>query len=93
MNRLPRLVLALLTPFVLAWSAASHAAPSCTNGNALYHLKQAGVEISCSQSSCHATNPSGGKNNIKNGMGSPGTIDNALDTVADMSGLRRIRGE
>ena len=49
MNRLPRLVLALLTPFVLAWSAASHAAASCTNGKTIYHQDRRASTSVCSQ--------------------------------------------
>ncbi len=72
MNRLPRLVLVLLTPFVLAWSASAHAA-SCSNGKTLYNEDDARTSpTSCSNSNCHGTNPGNNKNNILNGAGSRG---------------------
>src|SRR5262245_7700393 len=87
MKRPNRLLLALCAPLALLWSAGSIAA-NCQAGNNLYHLKQGGFDVACSQSSCHSTNPKNNMNNIGIAAGNPGAIDTALDTVADMAGLR-----
>ena len=91
MQRSPRLVLALLAPFVLAWSASTLAA-NCDNGRNKYRQQLAGQDISCSQSSCHGNNPAGDKNNILKGAAQPGNIDNALNNQSDMLGLRESLG-
>jgi len=86
-----RLLIALLAPFAIAFAAAAEA-QNCTNGNNIYHRKLGGVDISCSQSSCHDADPKAGKNNILNGAQQPAKIDNALDTQSDMLGLRASLG-
>ena len=87
-----RLLAALLAPLMLAFAAVADA-QNCTNGNTIYHRKLAGVDISCSQSSCHDTDPKSNKNNIQNGAQQPAKIDAALDGgVSDMSGLRASLG-
>jgi hypothetical protein len=90
MKRPPLLDIAILLPFAMLWSATSWAA-NCNNGKALYSKKIGGVEVSCSQSSCHGASPTGGKNNIGQG-GNPANIESALDTVSDMAGLRQGLG-
>jgi len=88
-----RLLLALLAPIAVAWSVVADA-QSCTNGNNLYHKKVGGVEVSCSQSSCHGSDPHADNNHILTGgqYAGPGTvagnIDQALNSVPDMSGLQ-----
>ncbi|MFO1303105.1 MAG: choice-of-anchor D domain-containing protein [Burkholderiales bacterium] len=84
--------LVLFAPLMLAFAAVADA-QNCTNGNNLYHKKLGGVDVSCSQSSCHDTDPKAGKNNILNGAQQPNKINNALDGgVNDMSGLRSSLG-
>jgi hypothetical protein len=83
----------LLAAVVALGFAALADAQSCTNGNNVYHKKLGGVDVSCSQSSCHDTDPKAGKNNILNGAQQPNKINNALDGgVSDMSGLRSALG-
>ncbi len=92
MNTRHRFFVALLTPLALAFAAVAQA-QNCTNGNNLYHQKMGGVDVSCSQSSCHDTDPKAGKNGILNGAQQPNKINNALDGgVSDMSGLRSALG-
>ena len=86
MNCSSKLGVALVVSCVLAWSGSAFAA-NCANGKLLYSKKVGGVEVSCSQSSCHGASPTGGKNNINQGA-NPANIEAALDTVSDMSGLR-----
>ncbi len=85
MKRPARLLLALLTPFVLVWSASSYG-QSCSNGNSIYHRGGA-VPISCSQDSCHKSDPKNDANGILNGQFAS-NIETALDTKSEMSGLR-----
>lgn len=82
-----RLLVALLASFGLGWSATA-LAQNCQAGNAKYHEMQGGVAVSCSQSSCHGNDPRGNMNGILDNGQIPGNIDAALDSVADMSGLR-----
>ena len=93
MNRLPRLAIALLTPFVLVWSAGAYA-QSCSNGKTLYTKTTANLATSCSNSNCHGTNPGNNKNNILTGAGPGGAdvIDQALDYVNEMQSAN-IRSE
>ena len=86
MKRPSTLGLVVFLPFVMAWSVAAQAA-NCNNGKALYSKKIAGVEVSCSQSNCHGSSPTGGKNNIGQGA-NPANIESALDSVSEMAGLR-----
>ena len=93
MIRPTRLLLALLAPAALLWAAYADA-QSCSNGNALYHKKIGGIEVSCSQSGCHGSSPQADLHNIKSGGqyagpgDQPGNIQQALDSVPDMSGLQ-----
>ena len=93
MKRPPRLVVALLAPFLMVWSAYA-VAQNCTNGNNKYHLKQGGIDVSCSQSSCHDSDPKANMNNIVTGGSyagggdQAGNIQQALDSVPDMAGLQ-----
>jgi len=82
----------LLSLAAVAFTALANA-QNCTNGNNLYHKKLGGIDVSCSQSSCHDTDPKAGKNNILNGAQQPNKINAALDGgVSDMSGLRSALG-
>jgi len=82
----------LLSLAAVAFTALANA-QNCTNGNTLYHKKLGGIDVSCSQSSCHDTDPKAGKNNILNGAQQPNKINAALDGgVSDMSGLRSALG-
>jgi hypothetical protein len=77
---------------MLAAFAAAADAQNCANGNSIYHRKLATVEVSCSQESCHGNDPRSNKNGIlDNGQQASG-VQNALDTVADMSGLQSSLG-
>ncbi len=77
MKRPPRLIIALLAPFVLVWSATAFATGSCQNGKTLYNKTNANVTTACSNSNCHGTNVN--KKNIENAAGNPSAIDMALD--------------
>ena len=84
----PSLLLALLTPFVLAWSTTASAV-SCTNGKTLYNKTTATQALSCSNSQCHKADLSA--NRIQNGAlgaGGANAINNALDNVSEMTGVR-----
>jgi hypothetical protein len=92
MKRSRLLIVALSAP-VLAVFAAVADAQNCTNGNNIYHRKVGGVEVSCSQDSCHKNDPKDNANHIISGgpIGGgqqPQNIETALDTVSDMSGVR-----
>jgi hypothetical protein len=68
------------------WTVAGYAA-NCTNGKALYEKRMSGVEVGCSQSSCHTGNPANNIRNIQRGAVNPDAIANALASVAEMQGL------
>lgn len=88
MKRPSFLGVAVFLPLMVAWSATAWSA-NCNNGRSIY-LRTAGtppVAISCSQSSCHGSNPRTGLNNITQGA-NPANIESALDSVPDMAGLR-----
>ncbi len=92
MRRTPTLLLALLTPFVMAWSMAANAA-SCTNGKTLYNKTNATQTLSCGNSLCHKSDLSA--NNILNGAygaGGANAINNALNNVGEMTGIRTNLG-
>lgn len=86
MKRIRSVPLALFATLALAWSVPASAFGDCNNGKAIYNKKVAGVDISCSQSSCHKANLTG--NNITNGANNPGLIDMSLDNVPEMNNLR-----
>jgi hypothetical protein len=86
-----RLLLALCAPILAAFAAAADA-QNCTNGNNIYHRKIGGIEVSCSQESCHGSDPRSNKNDIATNGQQPSGVQNALDTVADMSGLQASLG-
>ena len=78
------LLLALCAPVLAAFAAAADA-QNCAHGNSIYHRKIGGIEVSCSQESCHGSDPRANKNGIlDNGQQASG-VQNALDTVADMT--------
>ncbi len=87
MKRANRLLLALLAPAALVWSSFA-AAQNCTNGNNIFHRQSGGQPISCSQSSCHGNDPKNNMNGILDSGQTAGGVQNALDTVSDMSGLQ-----
>ncbi len=89
MKRTSTLLLALLTSFVTVWSVSAYSA-SCANGKALYN-KVANGNPSCSNDSCHKASPSSDTNGIQVGAGNPSAIENALDTVAEMTNID-VRG-
>ncbi len=97
MKRPARLLIPLIVPFLLIWSAWAEA-QSCTNGNNIFHRKISGVEVSCSQANCHGADPKNDMNHIITGgqYAGPGTqagnISDALDRVPDMNGLRQGLG-
>jgi hypothetical protein len=84
MKRLRPLSFALLaSTAALVWSLPALAVypGSCTNGKTIYNKTNAatGVTTSCSNGSCHKSDPSLNTNKIQNGSGSPSGINNALD--------------
>lgn len=80
MKRPPSLVLALLTPFVLGWSAVSYATGNCQNGKTLYNKSTAATNgLSCSNASCHGAGVN--LHSIQNAAGNPSLIDQALDNA------------
>ncbi|MFO1315549.1 MAG: choice-of-anchor D domain-containing protein [Burkholderiales bacterium] len=91
MKRTSRLVIALLAPFVVAWSGSAWSA-NCSNGKTLYNKTTPGLATACSNSNCHGTNFTKNTNNIYNGAGNPSAIDAALDNVNEMSSAN-VRGE
>jgi hypothetical protein len=89
MNTPIRLLVSLAA---VAFTAVANA-QNCTNGNNIFHRKAGGIDISCSQSSCHGSDPKSNMNHIVSGGSigggtQPQGIETALDTVSDMSGLR-----
>src|SRR5689334_2900665 len=88
-----RLLAALVASTSVLW-ALQAAAQDCNAGNAKYHLKAGGVDISCSQGSCHGSDPKSDTNHILSGgqYAGPGTqagnIQDALNMVPDMAGLQ-----
>lgn len=75
MKRPPRLFLALLAPFVLAWSASA-LAQNCANGKTMFFKTSASDPTACANSNCHGAQVN--KNNIQNAAGNPSLIDAAL---------------
>ncbi len=76
MKRRSSLLLALLTPLVVAWSIAVEA-QSCANGSAVYvKSNTATTGLSCSSSKCHGATAS--NNKIQNAARNPAKIDEAL---------------
>ena len=79
----------------LAWSVAAMA-QDCNNGNALYHQQVTGIDISCSQGSCHGpTRRTTSTTSLTGGQPGPnqaGNIDAARSTVCRDVGLRTALG-
>ena len=86
MQRTRSLPWVVLTAAVAAWSLPAFATGNCANGKAIYNKKVSGIEISCSQASCHGAGVN--NNNIRNASGNPGLIDQYLDSQSEMAGLR-----
>src|SRR5664279_2338265 len=84
MKRYGSVPFALFATLALAWSIPAFATGNCANGKTIYNKKVGGVDISCSQASCHG--PSVNKNNITNAANNPGLIDQYLDSQSEMSG-------
>src|SRR5947208_2082178 len=97
MKRPNRLLVSFIAPVAFCWAAYANA-QDCNAGNAKYHLKLSNVEVSCSQSSCHGSDPKTDTNHILTGgqyaqTGTQaGNIQQALDSVPDMSGLQSALG-
>jgi len=87
MKRTPTLLLALLTSFVTVWSVAADA-QSCANGKVLYNKTNALQPVACSDSNCHKSLNPNSANGILNAAGNPTLIDEKLDTVSEMNGVR-----
>ncbi len=87
MKRTPTLLLAVLTPFLIAVSGMAHA-QNCANGKILYNKVANGLPA-CANSACHKANVSANK--IANGTNAA-VIDSALNTVGDMSNVRANLG-
>jgi hypothetical protein len=84
MKRLHPVSFALLaSTAAILWSLPALAVypGSCTNGKTIYNKTNpaTGVTTSCSNGSCHKSDPSLNANKIQNGSGSPSGINNALD--------------
>ena len=87
MKPTPALLLALLTPFLVVWTAAVDAA-NCANGKTLYN-KVVNSMPACGNTNCHKANVSANK--IANGAGNASAIDSALNTVTEMV-ANNVRG-
>lgn len=91
MSRRPRLV-TVVTALMAIFCSGVAVAQSCQNGNAKYHQKLGGIEISCSQGSCHGSDPKSNMNGISDSGQQGDGIRLAMDTVSDMSGIRDAVG-
>ncbi len=71
---------------MLAWSLPALAVypGNCTNGYAVFNKKVGTTDVSCSQAGCHK----GMTQNVNTGAGNPGQINQFLDTLPAMAGLR-----
>jgi len=82
MKRLRPLSLALVATIAAAWTLPAFAIypGSCTNGKIVYNKTNSATgATSCSNGTCHKSDPSLNTNKIQNGSGSPSGINNALD--------------
>ena len=86
MKCLRPLSLALIASFAAASALPARAVypGSCSNGKVVYSKTNPskGVTTSCSNSSCHKSDPNLNANRIQIGSGSPDSINNALDGTA-----------
>ena len=83
MKRLRPFSFVLLASSAFVWSVPALAVypGSCTNGKTVYNKTNSatGVTTSCSNGSCHKSDPTLNANKIQNGSGNPSAINNALD--------------
>ncbi|HQR10216.1 MAG TPA: choice-of-anchor D domain-containing protein [Casimicrobiaceae bacterium] len=86
MKRFRSVQSALLAILALAWSVPAFAVypGSCANGQAIFYKKVGAIEVSCSQAGCHKNMAQ----NVLTGAANPGQINQFLDTLPAMAGLR-----
>jgi hypothetical protein len=83
------LSLALIASVAAVWTLPAFAFGNCANGKALYStLWPSFSNLGCSSSSCHTSNINNNVHRIQLGSFNPSQIQNALDTVPEMSTLQ-----